>query len=83
MMYGIFVVFQIIRIDCYERLSMRLLSTESNACLYRPLGLIDHWIVWIARSLTRSIDPHVTVILAYSSLSASHSSLRPYASTCS
>ena len=82
-MYGIFVVFQTVRIDYYERLSTRLLSTESNACLYRSLGLVDRWIVWIVGSLARSTDPHVTVILAYGSLSASHSSLRPYASTCS
>ena len=51
MMYSIFIVFQTIRIDYYKRLSMRLLSTESNACLYRPLGLIDRWIIGIVGSL--------------------------------
>ena len=82
-MYDIFVVFQTIRIDCYERLSTKLLSTESNACLYRTSELLDRGIAWIVGSLPRSADPHVTVILAYGSLSASHSSLRPYANTCS
>ena len=82
-MYDVFVVFQTIRIDCYERLSTKLLSTKSNACLYRTFGLLDHRIVGIVGSLPRSTDPHVTAILACGSLDASHPSLRPHANTCS
>ena len=83
-MYSIFVVFQIIRIDYYERLSIKLLSTKSNAYLYRTFRL--SWIVWISgsrKSFPKLLAPHVTAILAYSSLSASHSSLRLYANVCS
>ena len=32
-MYDVFVVFQTIRIDCYERLSTKLLSTEKQRLL--------------------------------------------------
>ena len=36
-MYSVFIVFQIIRIDYYERLSTKLLSTEVTLAYIEPL----------------------------------------------
>ena len=76
-MYSVFIVFLTIRIDYYKRLSIKLLSTESNASYIGLSGFLDHrdYIgprpkAIIQRS-PRDHDPRV------SSLSASHSSLRP------
>ena len=41
-MYGVFVVFQTIRIDYYERLSTLLLTTGFAACLHRALVLTPY-----------------------------------------
>ena len=41
-MYNVFVVFQIIRIDYYERLSTKLLSIVHNASYIGPSSSLDH-----------------------------------------
>ena len=40
-MYDVFVVFQTIRIDCYERLSTKLLSIVYNASYIGPSSSLD------------------------------------------
>ena len=42
MLYDIFIVFQIIRIDYYKRLSTKLLSTKGYASLYRAFVLTTY-----------------------------------------